>query len=137
MLKEYHPSRGVNRIMTWMARRGFGKSEVLTTTGRKSGESRDVPVSPILKDGVEYLVSPYGEVAWVHNVRANPAVTLRRGSTVRSVRLEEVTDRSGAPIVAEYHARESYARPYMDVPENPTVDDFAARSDQFPVFRVR
>jgi len=137
MAKAYHPTRGVNKIMAWMARRGIGKSEVMTTTGRKSGQSRDVPVSPIVKDGTEYVVSPYGEVAWVHNVRANPAVTLRHGSKVRSVHLEEMTVGSGAPVVADYHARESFARPYMDVPENPSVDDFTAASDKFPVFRVR
>jgi len=136
MAKEYHPTKGVNRLVSWMARLGIGKSVVMTTTGRKSGQSRDVPVSPIVKDGTEYVVSPYGEVAWVHNVRANPKVMMRHGSKVRSVRLEEMTDGSGAPIVAEYHAGESFARPYMDVPENPTVEDFAARSDQFPVFRV-
>lgn len=82
------------------------------------------------------MVSPYGEVSWVHNVRANPTVTWRHGSKLRQVRLEEMSHGSGAAVVAEYHARESFARPYMDVPENPTVDDFAARSDQFPEFRV-
>ncbi|MGH8949913.1 MAG: nitroreductase family deazaflavin-dependent oxidoreductase [Acidimicrobiia bacterium] len=136
MAKEYHPTKGVNRIMTWMARRGIGKSEVLTTTGHKSGQPRHVPVSPLVEDGTEYVVSPYGEVAWVHNVRANPTVTMRHGSKVRSVRLEEMADGSGAPVVAAYHARESFARPFMDVPENPTVDDFAERAAQFPVFRV-
>ncbi len=46
--------------------------EVLTTTGRTSGEPRQVPVSPIAMGGQEYLVSPYGNVGWVHNARANP-----------------------------------------------------------------
>jgi deazaflavin-dependent oxidoreductase (nitroreductase family) len=106
----------------------------MTTTGRKSGEPRRVPVSPIVVEGVEYLVSPYGEVGWVHNVRADPTVTLSRGSKTRQARLEEVGD--GAAVLAGYYARESFSRPYMDVPEDPTLDDFAARSAEFPVFRV-
>jgi surface antigen len=93
-------------------------------------------VSPIVIEGVEYLVSPYGEVAWVHNVRADSTVTLSYGPKTRQARLEEVADRSGAAVVAAYHARESFSRPYMDVPEAPTIEDFESRAGMFPVFRV-
>jgi hypothetical protein len=61
-------------------------------------------------------------------------VTLRHCSKQRQIRLEEASDR--AAVVAGHYARESFSRPYMDVPENPTLDDFAARSAEFPVFRV-
>jgi len=119
-----------------MARLGMGRTELMTTIGRKSGKAREVPVSPIVLDGAEYLVSPYGAVNWVHNVRANPTVELRLGSSRRTVRLDEATDASAAPVVAAYHQRERYARPYMDVPESPGLDDFVAAVDSFPVFRV-
>jgi deazaflavin-dependent oxidoreductase (nitroreductase family) len=134
MAKKYEVTGAINRLTSALARLGVGRTELMTTIGRKSGEARRVPVSPIVLDGVEYLVSPYGERAWVQNARANPMVTLRHGPKQRQVRLEEVSD--GAAVVAGYYARESFSRPYMEVPENPTVDDFAARSDQFPVFRV-
>ncbi len=136
MAKQYAASALTNRLMSGMARMGMGRTEVMTTVGRKSGEPRDVPVSPLVHDGVEYIVSPYGQVGWVHNVRANPIVILRHGSDRRQARLEEVTDSTGPLIVAEYHSRERYARPYMDVPENPTVEDFVARASIFPLFRV-
>jgi len=126
----------VNRLTSWMARRGMGRTVVMTTTGRKSGEQRDVPVSPIEMDGAEYVVAPYGEVGWVNNARANPTVTLRHGSKRREVRLEEATGPSGAAVVAAYYARESFARPFMDVPENPSPDDFAMAANRFPVFKV-
>jgi deazaflavin-dependent oxidoreductase (nitroreductase family) len=134
MAKKYEVTGAINRLTSVLARLGVGRIQLMTTIGRKSGEARRVPVSPIVLDGVEYLVSPYGERAWVQNARANPMVTLRHGPKQRQVRLEEVSD--GAAVVAGYYARESFSRPYMEVPENPTVDDFAARSDQFPVFRV-
>jgi len=118
-----------------MARLGVGRTQLMTTTGRKSGEARQVPVSLIVVDGVEYVVSPYGKRGWVHNVRADPVVTLRHGSKQRQARLEEVGDRSGAPAVAAYHARESFARPYMDLPEDPTLDDFVSRAGMFPCSR--
>jgi deazaflavin-dependent oxidoreductase (nitroreductase family) len=119
-----------------MAKRGWGRTEVLTTRGRKSGQERQVPVSPIEVEGTEYLVAPYGEVAWVRNARAEPDVALRRGSTDRQVRLAEVSGDAAAEAVAAYYARETFPRPYMDVPENPTVADFAAKAGEFPVFRV-
>lgn len=126
----------VNRMMGWMARRGLGRTELLTTTGRTSGRPRQVPVSPMFVDGTEYLVSPYGEVGWVQNVRASGVATLRHGRRERKIRLEEMTGAASAPIVAAYHARERFARPFMEVPENPSLDDFVAAADRFPVFRV-
>ncbi|MGH8871576.1 MAG: nitroreductase family deazaflavin-dependent oxidoreductase [Acidimicrobiia bacterium] len=136
MVKHYEATPFVNRVTSWMARMEIGRTEVTTTIGRKSGESRDVPVSSIVIDGTEYVVSPHGQVGWVHNVRANPMVTLRHGSQRRQVRLEEVTGPSGPPAAAAYHARESFARPYMDVPENPTLEDFVTSASLSPVFRV-
>lgn len=136
MVKPYEASATVNRLMMWTARRGWSRNEVLTTIGRKSGEPRHVPVSPIDLDGVEYLVAPYGEVAWVRNARDEPNATLRNGSKERSVRLVEVSGEAAAVSVAAYYEREKFPRPYMDVPENPTVEDFEERQRRFPVFRV-
>lgn len=136
MVKQYEASPNVNRFTSWMARRGWGRTEVLTTKGWKSGEKRQVPVSPIEIEGSEYLVAPYGEVSWVRNVRSDPNVTLRHGSGERPVRLVEVTGEVAAEAVAAYYARETFPRSYMDVPEDPTVVDFAAKAGDFPVFRV-
>lgn len=136
MAKPYEANSNINRLTSWMARRGWGRTEVLTTTGQMSGKPRQVPVSPIELGGSEYLVAPYGEVAWVRNVRSNPNVTLRHGSRDRRVRLEEITGEEAAETVAAYYARETFPRPYMDVPENPTMADFAAKAGRFPVFRV-
>ena len=136
MVKQYQATTGVNRITSALARLGIGRTQVLATTGRKTGAPRRVPVSPIVVEGVEYLVSPYGEVAWVHNVRADPSVTLGFGPKTRQARLEEVAGRAGAEVVAAYYARESFSRPYMDVPADPTVEDLESRPGMFPVFRV-
>jgi hypothetical protein len=66
MAKKYEVTGSINRLTSVLARLGVGRTQMMTTTGRKSGEARRVPVSPIVVDGVEYLVSPYGERAWVH-----------------------------------------------------------------------
>ena len=84
-----------------------------------------MPVSPIEVEGVEYLVAPYGPVAWVLNLRALPVATLQRGGDVRTVTVTEIDGMEAAPVVAAYHAREGFARRYMDVPDDPVPADFA------------
>lgn len=135
MAKEYVAPKTINRIMMWMAGRGIGGSVVLTTIGRLSGGRREVPVSPIEMDGIEYIVAPYGSVGWVSNVRARPDVTIRKGTDERRVRLAEVTD-GRAQVVKAYYEREGYARKYMDLPESPELADFERAGASFPVFRV-
>jgi deazaflavin-dependent oxidoreductase (nitroreductase family) len=135
MAREYQAAKAVNTMVKWMNRFGLGRSETMSTTGRVTGEQREVPVSPISVDGVEYLVAPYGEVSWVHNVRSDPMVTMRRGRRVRRCELIEVTDQA-AEIVKAYWDRERFPRPYMDVPGNATVGDFSSVAGRFPVFRV-
>lgn len=135
MAREYRAPKAVNTMVKWINRLGLGRSETMTTTGRVSGEPREVPVSPITVDGVDYIVAPYGEVSWVHNVRSNPRVVLRRGGSVRRRELVEVTDEASS-VVKAYWDRERIARPYMDVPGEATVEDFASVPGRFPVFRI-
>ena len=129
--------RRINRFASWLARRGVGRTVVLTTTGRRSRTPRSVPVSPIVVDGDEYIVSPCGIRAWVHNVRSNPEVHISKGRTQRPARTVEVTGDKAATVAAAYHDREGPARRFMDVPADPSLDDFLRAHDRFPVFRIQ
>lgn len=135
MAKEYHAPKLINRAAMFFNGLGVGPSQTLTTTGRKSGSPRSVPVTPILVDGVEYLVAPYGEVGWVHNARADPEVILRSGRKIRDCRLVDVTDQAAA-VVKAYWDKQRIPRPYMEVPGEAAVEDFASVAGRFPVFRV-
>lgn len=136
MAKEYEVTTG-KRVISWimakLARLGLGNFVVLITTGRKSGQPRDVTVSPISDDEGEYIVSPYGNSGWVLNARANPKVLIKRRGRARQVRLVEV---ERPELVKAYYEREGFARQFMDVPGEATVDDFASGPDRFPVFRI-
>lgn len=138
MAKKYEVTPG-KRLATWAlgqaARLGMGNFVVLTTTGRKSSNPRQVTVSPIADGDVEYLVSPYGNSAWVLNARANPVATMRRGRSEETVRLIEVTG-TKAELVKHYYDRETFARKFMDVPGEATIGDFASVAERFPVFEV-
>ena len=96
-----------------------------------------MPVSPIEIDGTEYLVSPIRRDVVGAQRQGQPQRHLRHGSNDRrdSARPRPRQRCSGGRGAA-YYERESYASQYMDVPENPTVDDFAAKAALFPVFEV-
>jgi deazaflavin-dependent oxidoreductase (nitroreductase family) len=139
MAKEYRTTtmtRVIGRVMSWLARRGWGPATILTTVGRKTGTEHQVPVSPVELDGAEYLVAPYGAVGWVKNLRSQAQATLERGGEAVRITAHETTGEEAARVVAVYHAREGYARRYMDVPDDPDIADFLERIDHFPVFRV-
>jgi len=138
MAKEYEVTTG-KRVVSWImagaARLGLGNFVVLTTTGRRSGQPREVTTSPISDDEGQYLVSPYGDSAWVLNARAKPTVTIKRGGSETRVRLVEVTGEK-PELVRAYYEREGFARQFMEVPGEAAVADFAAVSTRFPVFRI-
>ena len=56
---------------------------VLTVVGRTSGTRYSIPVILVEARGERWLVSPYGEVAWVRNARAAGEVQLTPGATSR------------------------------------------------------
>lgn len=129
--------RRVNGFTKWLARRGWGQQVVLTTIGRKSGEPRSVPISPLDIKEVGYLVSPYGEVDWVRNVRANPQVRLRHGKQDREVTLAEVPSSRTGKLLLSYWNDQKITRPYFDVPAtHPTEADFLQEAEAHPVFKI-
>lgn len=138
MAREYQVTtakRLISRLLGKTARLGLGNFIVLTTTGRRSDEQRQVTLAPISDEGGEYLVSPYGDSAWVLNVRSDPRATIRRGVSEKAVLLVEVTGEKPG-LVKEYYEREAFARRFMDVPGGATVEDFASVPERFPVFRI-
>jgi deazaflavin-dependent oxidoreductase (nitroreductase family) len=68
----------------------------LTTTGRKSGLPRIMPIY-VWPDGDGFiLVGSNGgddaDPAWVGNVRTTPIVTMTQGKRERTLRVREITD---------------------------------------------
>ncbi|MEX1038680.1 MAG: nitroreductase family deazaflavin-dependent oxidoreductase [Acidimicrobiia bacterium] len=139
MARIYVVTKGTRRVMaltSWLACRGLGKQVVLTTTGRKTGDQHTVPVSPLDSRGTGYIVSPYGEVDWVKNVRADKNVRLRQGRNDRKVTLAEVPVARRGILLYEYWKQERITRPYFDVPSDPKPEDFAVGAENHPVFKI-
>jgi deazaflavin-dependent oxidoreductase (nitroreductase family) len=118
------------------ARRTPRNTVLLTTTGRKSGRPRTRPVTLVDLDGERWLVSSYGDVGWVHNVRALARVVLRRGKRAESFRAEPVDAARAGSVLKVYVRQVPVTAPYFDVKRSDPVDAFVAEADRHPVFRL-
>ena len=67
-----------------VGRLGRAQFLLLTTTGRKSGRPRTVPLLYLVDNGCYTLVGSYGgnptDPAWLLNIRSNPQVSISLGN---------------------------------------------------------
>lgn len=130
--------RAVNVLMTFLLDLGIGgkSNYLLTTTGRKTGQKRTTPVILVESEAGRWLVSPYGNVAWVHNVRAQPEVSVRRGKRTEVLRAEEVDPETAGPILRCYVQSVRVTAPFFDAERNDPVERFIAEAAHHPVFKL-
>ena len=131
-------SRAANALMKPLVRLGIGGKSacLLTTTGRRTGQQRTTPVVPVKNDGDRWLVSPYGMVAWVHNVRAQPEVTLRHGRRAETLHAEEVDPVAAGPVLQRYVRNVPVTAPYFDAKGDDPVERFIEEAPRHPVFKL-
>ncbi|WP_207670142.1 nitroreductase family deazaflavin-dependent oxidoreductase [Orlajensenia flava] len=138
--KQYKPSRvmnAANAVMRGLVRIGLVPHVVvLTVRGRTSGEPRSLPVTPIEQGGSIWLVSPYGTVAWVRNVRAAGDITLSRGRTIRRFTTREARPDEVGPVLKRYVAVVPIVLPYFAAGVADPAEAFAAEADRHPVFEL-
>jgi deazaflavin-dependent oxidoreductase (nitroreductase family) len=144
MAKTYRLGPGrkaINRVMTALLRLGVPTpqktSYLMTTHGRTSGLDRTTPVNLVEADGERWLVSPYGDVGWVHNLRANGALQLHRGRGQESLVAEEVRPEEAGPILKRYVRQVRITAPFFDARRTDPVESFVAEAGRHPVFRLK
>ncbi|MET8153434.1 nitroreductase family deazaflavin-dependent oxidoreductase [Actinoplanes sp. NPDC049668] len=131
-----------NRVVRGLSRLGLplGTMRILTVAGRRSGEPRSTPVSPLTVDGHRYLVAglPHGD--WARNVRAAGRGELARGRRRTPVVLTEVTDPARREAVLRAFPREvPNGVPFfvtLGLVTRADPDEFAAAADRVAVFRI-
>jgi deazaflavin-dependent oxidoreductase (nitroreductase family) len=130
--------RAFNAVMTAMLRAGLGGKSfyLLTTIGRKSGQPRTTLVILVENPGERWLVSPYGPVGWVHNLRARPDLSLRRGRQTQFLRAEEVVPEVAGPVLRQYVRNVRVTAPFFDATADDPVQRFVDEADRHPVFRL-
>lgn len=127
-----------NGFMEAALRLGFGPPGIwlLSVKGRKTGRTYETPVSLIERDGSRYLVSPYGERAWVKNARAAGEVGLRRGRRRERQQIEELTPAEAVAVLNEYWHENAITRSFFEVGPDAPDDALVAEAARHPVFRL-
>lgn len=129
------------RVVAALLRLGvpMGPLRLLETTGRRSGATRSTPVALTRHGGERWLVSPFGDVHWVHNVRAEPGAQLVGARRRRAVRLVEVDHDTAAPVLAAFrrdYRMVPFIRPAFEADDRSDVAAFRREAGRHPVFLV-
>jgi deazaflavin-dependent oxidoreductase (nitroreductase family) len=122
----------------------MGPNMLMTVRGRRSGQPRTFPVAVLESDGRRYLFSPFGEVNWVHNLRASETATIGRGRRRQTVLATELPPDAAARYL------EAGLRPIMHIPvlgpmiagwygieSHSTAADYLAAAHRHPGFELR
>jgi deazaflavin-dependent oxidoreductase (nitroreductase family) len=116
----------------------MGKMTLLTVHGRKSGQPQTTPVMLFSQDGQRWLVSSYGQVNWVRNLRAAGEARLRRGRHTERIRAVELTAQEAAPLLKHTLASvPRYMLPYFDVTPASSLEGFEREVPHHPVFLLK
>jgi deazaflavin-dependent oxidoreductase (nitroreductase family) len=133
--------RVANRVIIWLQRRGLpiGTMHLLTVAGRRTGEPRTTPVSPLTVDGRRYIIGGYAKGDWVRNARAAGEAVLSRGRTGEKVRLVELPEAERVPVLRAFpkevpHGVAMFVK--TDAVPDASPDGFAAAAPHVAVFRV-
>jgi deazaflavin-dependent oxidoreductase (nitroreductase family) len=140
---EYRPSwvqRQANKGLTRALRKGRGPKfmRLLSVTGRRTGRVHTTPIVPVHEGERYWLVSPFGDVGWVHNVRAGSTVTLERGDDRVTGTVRELDAREATPILRSYLSSRArlFVRKWFEVTAGSTDTEITAEAPRHPVFEV-
>ena len=130
--------RAANRLVRVLLRFGLipGPTYLLTVPGRRTGRPLSTPVTLVEDGKARWLVAPYGDVAWVRNVRAAGRVTLSRGRRSEIVPIRELGATEAAPVLQRYVTRVPITRPYFDARPDSPLAVFVAEAPRHPVFEL-
>jgi deazaflavin-dependent oxidoreductase (nitroreductase family) len=122
----------------------FGPNVLLTVRGRTSGLPRTFPVAIVELDGRRYVQSPFGEVNWVRNLRADGAATVSRGDQHEDVLAVEVAPEAAGPLfqdaIAPYMRMRLGAMlvgRFFHVRPDSKAEDYVAEARRHPMFELR
>ena len=130
--------RAANALVGVLLRLGLGpaRTYLLTVAGRRSGTPRTTPVTLVEEGGRRWIVAPYGEVAWVRNLRATGKATISRGGRTDLITVREIASDEAAPVLKMYVTRVPITRPYFDAKPESDLAAFRAEAPRHPVFAI-
>lgn len=135
-----------NMVTKSMLRAGFrlaGPGNVpmylITVRGRKSGQPRTTPIVVVEQEGKRYLVSPFGVVDWVRNLRMAGQATLTRGRHVEEVTAAELPSDEAALVLKKSSAGTipSFLAKYFNITAESSPEEFEEAAANHPVFLLQ
>jgi deazaflavin-dependent oxidoreductase (nitroreductase family) len=121
----------------------FGPNVLLTVRGRSTGLARTFPVAMLEVDGRRFIQSPFGEVNWVRNLRADGTAMVAKGDSSESVEAIELTPEAAGPVLRD--ALAPYLRwrigafvigRYFHVRADSPIEDYIAIARLHPMFEL-
>jgi deazaflavin-dependent oxidoreductase (nitroreductase family) len=133
----------INKLFMVMLRLGLpvsGKEGplVLTVPGRKSGDPRSTPVTPMHVDGNRYVVAGFPGADWVKNARVAGTATLTVGRTSETIRMVELSAEDARPLLRQFPRLVPTGVGFMKrsgLVTDGTPDEFEALAGRCAVFR--
>ena len=136
----------LNPIATTLMRLGLRpdpRMALLTVRGRKTGHERTIPIGVFDRDGRKYIVAAFGEVNWVHNLRAAGAATLSQGKRKARYAAEQVQGKEAALVLRDCLAAflaspmaGPMLRQRIAVTADSSLDALVVETRRTPVFRL-
>ena len=143
MTKGFPPRslRIANKVIIFLQRLGLplGTMHLLTVRGRRTGQPRTTPVSPLTVGGHRYVIGGYAKGDWVRNARAAGEGVLARGRRAERVRLVDLPEPERRPVLRAFpeqvpHGVSMFVK--TGVVAEPTPDGFEAAAPHVAVFRI-
>ncbi|HZC33071.1 MAG TPA: nitroreductase family deazaflavin-dependent oxidoreductase [Candidatus Bathyarchaeia archaeon] len=135
----------LNPLMYRLLRIGvpMGPNVLLTVRGRTTGKPRTFPIALMETGGRRYVFATFGEVNWVHNLRAAGRATVRRGRNEEPVVATELTPEEAVPVLKAAFRRylASRAAPLLrrwyDLQADSPPEDYLREARRHAVFELR
>ena len=111
---------------------------ILTIPGRKSGQPRSTPITPMYVGDVRYVVAGFPGADWERNARAADTATLTTGKRSEKVRMVELTADEARPLLRQFPTLVPTGVSFMKrsgLVTQGTPDEFEALAGRCAVFR--
>lgn len=111
---------------------------VLTIPGRKSGQPRSTPITPMYVGDVRYVVAGFPGADWERNARAADTATLTAGKKSEKVRMVELSADEARPLLRQFPTLVPTGVSFMKrsgLVTKGTPDEFEALAGRCAVFR--
>ena len=121
----------------------FGPNVLITIRGRRTGTLHTFPIALTRFGDRRFVQSPFGDVNWVHNLRAAGEATITKGDQREDVNARELKAEEAGPVlrgVLTPYLRNPllrfFTRRYFAISPDATDAEFVDKARRQPIFEL-